>query len=83
MVSSIRYHTLSLLLFFILLDLSYNKRLVKWNIMLLLSFLSDNFVIGIMRTNERTMQKIDNNNKKKLFQKVNFIHRDGKAQMTN
>ena len=35
------------------------------------------FVIGIMRTNEGTVQKIENSKKKKLFVKVIFIHRDG------
>ena len=70
MVSSIRYHTLSLLLFFILLDISYNKRLVKWNIMLLLSFLSDNFCYWHYANNERTVKKIDNNNKKNYFRKL-------------
>ena len=45
--------------------------------MLLLSFLSDNFRFCIMRTNEGTVQKIENSKKKKLFLKVIFIHRDG------
>ena len=57
------------------------------NIMLFLSFLSDSFVIGIMRTNEGIEHKIQNNKRIKKTTSESYLYSLGRKttneKMTN